>query len=959
VALKLALLGKPKIEFEGEDVNGRLPVKARTLVYFLASNPQIHNRDQLAEWIWEGAANPRGNLRVALNVIRRHLGEDAVAATRDTLSINQNDNFMLDVEEFDNSLRLAGKAVGATERSHLRDAVELYQGDFLQDITIEGIYLNDEWLVPERERLRQQALAAYDRLVNICREQGDYNTGIQHVQTLLQLEPGLESAHRQLMRLYDLTGKRSLAIKQFDICADVLEKEFGVSPADETFVLYRQIVDPPAAEVTESLTPPEEVEKPVPFLAPKLAPFFSGRDEELVDLQEKLQPQATRRLVGLVGPPGVGKSALAIELAHRLRETFPDGVLWMNADLDDPMSVAERWATAYGHDYSRISDLNERTAVLRDLLAEKRALIICDDVTNVVRTRLFLPEKGQSTILLTSRSENIIRRLGAELVNVPVLSLANGRALLASIISEERVAAEEAAAAEIITLLEGLPLAIAIAGQRLAQQSRRKLTLFAAQLGDESARIDLADRDRAIRTSFTVSWNGLDQIQQGVFARLAVFAGRSFAVDAVTAIAEMDYFEALDRLDALVALSLLNDVGDERYRQHALLADFAHEKLSDDDTPYRQMITYFQTFASNHQADYAQLEKEWENFSACIEKAHQLKIWITVIEFTDTLREAWFTRGRYTEARLAFQQACEAAEILSDRQAVARCQLHWGHACTEQNAYEEAETLLIASQQHFVALEDLSGIATAKYDRARIALELARNEKAEKLLDESRGIRERIGDAKGVAQTLYRQARIAFRRSQFDKAKSLGQQALELQAKVDDERDSIPIYRLLTTVAINQLDLESAETYSQTALALCREFQNQPELAVALLGLMRVYREKAEYELAVEAGLRSVEMLTQMGDRRSLGVAYHGFCMLYIKMEQWEQAVVWGERALKLAFDVDDQLLKALASTYLGDSYNCLNDHNRAYVLWTEALQIAQKLKHVRLCNDLRKRLGE
>ncbi|MEJ2749381.1 MAG: NB-ARC domain-containing protein, partial [Anaerolineae bacterium] len=391
----------------------------------------------------------------------------------------------------------------------------------------------------------------------------------------------------------------------------------------------------------------------------------------------------------------VGKTALAIELAHRLRETFPDGVLWMNADLDDPMSVAERWATAYSHDYSRISDLNERTAVLRDLLAEKQALIICDDVTNAARTRLFLPEKGRSTILLTSRSENLIRRLGAKRVNVPVMSLANGRTLLASIISEERVAAEEEAAAEIITLLEGLPLAIAIAGQRLAQQSRRKLALFAAQLGDESARIDLADKDRAIRTSFAVSWNGLDQIQRGVFTRLAVFAGRSFAVDAVTAIAEMDYFEALDRLDALVALSLLNDVGDERYRQHALLADFAREKLGQDDNPYRRMIAYYRAFAANHNENYAELELEWENLSASIEQAHRLTMWQAVVEFADLLHEAWFVRGRYTEARTSFRLALQAAESLADWREQANCQLYWGRACLEQGVYDQAQKVLL------------------------------------------------------------------------------------------------------------------------------------------------------------------------------------------------------------------------------------------------------------------------
>jgi tetratricopeptide (TPR) repeat protein len=689
-----------------------------------------------------------------------------------------------------------------------------------------------------------------------------------------------------------------------------------------------------------------------PFLAPNRIPHFTGRVEELEELGSKLTQMGTRRVIALVGMGGIGKSAMTIELAHALRDVFPDGVLWANAANDDPKTVAERWANAYGFDFSRIPELDERAAVLRDLLQDKQVLIIFDDVISSTWVRLFIPDSDQCAVMLTMRNANLARVFKAHVMEVGELSLADGRSLLADILTGERVAAEEETAVQIVQLLQGLPLALSLAAQRLAALRRRKLSWLAERL-----QAGMAEHGQALEASFAISWEGLDESHQQIFAYLAVFAGRDFDVNALAAVAELKRFPAHDRLDMLVTLSLLNEEEDGRFRQHSLLALFAKEKLGDDDAPFRRMITYYSGFARDNQKNYVALKPEWENLSASIVDAHKLEMWLTVIGFAEALREAWFARGRYTEARKAFQRANEAAEILSDRQAVARCLLHWGHACTEQNAYEEAEKLLIASQQHFVELEDLAGIATAKYDLARIALELARNEEAEKLLDESRHIRESIGDAKGVAQTLYRQARIVFRRGQYDKAKSLGQQALDLLAKGGYERDSIPIYRLLTTIVVDKLDLDSAQKYSQVALHLCHKYQNQSELAVALLGSMRVYREKAEYERAIEVGLQSVEMLTQMGDRRSLGVAYHGFCTLYIKMEQWEQAVAWGERALKGALDVGDQLLQVLASMFLGDSYNCLNDHDRANILWTEALQIAQKLNHAKLCKKLRKRL--
>ncbi len=959
MALKLALLGKPKIEFEGEDVNGRLPVKARILFYYLANNPQTHDRGQLAEWMWNGAANPRGSLRVALKSIRNHLGGNIITATRGTVAINREHDYVLDVEEFDNLIQLAGKVVGATERAHLRDAIEIYRGDFLEDVIIDETFLYDEWLLLERERLRQQALAAYDRLVEMSREQGDYEAGIRYAQALLQVEPWRESAHRHLMWIYNHLGRRAHALNQFDLLEEVLAEKFDVSPTEESFALYRQIASGEVAE--EAAT---ESEKPgAPFLAPKLAPFFSGRDAELADLQEKLLPQAKRRLIGLVGPPGVGKSALAIELAHRLRDAFPDGVLWMNADLDDPMSVAERWATAYDHDYSRISDLNERTAVLRDLLAEKRALIICDEVTNAAKTRPFLPEKGQSTILLTSRSENLIRRLGAELVIVPVMSLVNGRALLASIITEERVAAEEDAAAEIIALLEGLPLAIAIAGQRLAQQSRRKLALFAAQLGDESARIDLADRDRAIRTSFTVSWNGLDQIQQGVFARLSVFAGRSFAVDVVTAIAEMDYFEALDRLDALVALSLLNDVGDERYRQHALLADFAREKMGDDDNPYRRMIAYYQVFAAGHNEDYAALELEWENLSASIEQAYQLTMWPTVITLTDTLRPAWFTRGRYAEARLAFPRMEEAAYNCENKPTTAACLLHWGCACNEQSDYEEAAQLLSRSLRIFEEIRNQPGIADAKFELARIAIEQMNLDEADILLADVHQMRKELGDPKGTASVLYRQARVAYRRDDMDLTIRLLQEALSIQEKFNDQVGSMPVLRLLAMASTGgeskkMRDFAMAEECYRKVLNLSEELGDQNERALALWGLSRVNMEQENFQAALQCAQESLGLLQNIGDRKSEIFVRRQIGKVKAKMGEYDEAFQIARKCLELSREFKDELVVGFIQYEMGEWYEQLNKSGLASKHFNASLKIGQSLTYPFLINKSREKLS-
>lgn len=948
--LKIFLLGDPQIEFQGVVVNGRLPAKACILLYYLASKPKTHDRRQLAELIWEGTANPRNSLRQELAKIIRLLGKDFVLATKNTLAINPDYAYMLDVEEFDNLILLADKVTGATQRAHLRDAITLFRGDFLQDVVVDNNYLYDEWLLPERERLRQDALAAYDRLLEVCRQQGDFEAGIRYALALLQLEPWRESAHRQLIRFYDLTGKRTLAMKQFDALENVLADEFGVSPSDETFALYRQIVDPQPVEVTEPLAGLEKPEKPVPFLAPKLVPHFAGRDAELIDLSERLHLQDKRRLLGLVGPPGVGKTTLAIELAHRLRETFPDGVLWMDADKDDPMSVAERWANAYGYDFSRIPDLQERTAVLRDLLSEKQALIVCDDVTNAAKTRPFLPENCRCTILLTSRSETIIHRLGAELVDVNVLSGENGRSLLASIITEERVAEDEAAAAAILALLEGLPLAIAIAGQWLAMRRRRPLASFAKQLGEESARIGLADKDRAIRTSFAVSWNGLTQVQQRVFALAAVFAGRSFAVNAAAAIVAMDFYEVLERLDDLASLSLLNDVGEERYRQHALLADFAREQLGDDDDPYRRMITYFQAFAADHNEDYAALELEWENLSASIEQAHRLSMWLNVIALTEILRPAWFTRGRYNEARLAFPLVKNAAVALEDKAAIAACLLNWGCACNEQSDYDEAAQLLARSMKAFEDIKCPPGVADAKFGLARIALEQMNLDEADSLLVDVYQLRTELDDQRGVAAALYRQARAAYRRHDQDSALQLLHEALSIYERIGDRAGSMPVLRLLANVSTSYephlRDYKFAQECYRKVLSFSEELGDQNERALALRGLSRVCLADGDFQAALNYAQESLEILQKIGDRKTEVLTLRQISKVKAAMGDYKAALQLAEKCLRVSQNFNDGLLLGYIQFEMGGWYIELNEIDLARKFYEDALLTGEKIRN-------------
>ncbi len=961
VELRLALLGAPQLMMGEMGVDGRLRSKSRAVVYYLACTGQTHTRSQIGGLLWgeKSENDARNNLRGALTQIRKHLDE-YIVADRQTLAFNQARDYWLDIHVFEYDLKRAQKVEDAARRAILRDAVGLYRGDFLEgfDLEIAGEPLYDEWVLPERERLRQLVLAALDQLVAICSDQADYETGIKYAQQLLRLDAWREDAHFNLMEMYALNGQRSLALKQYEICRDVLLKEFGEAPTPATTLLYQQILAMAEGQVSQPLKRLSLKTDEPPFLAPKLIPHFTGRVAELARLRTQLLQTGGRRVYALVGMGGIGKSAIAVETAHALRDLFPDGVLWTHAATDDPKSVAERWANAFGYDFSHIPELAERAAVLRDMLKDKRVLIVFDDVTSSAWVRQFVPDSAWRAVLMTMRDARVAQALRAQVVEVDVLSLADGRSLLADILTEERVAAEEEAAVKIYRLLQGLPLAISLAAQRLAALPRRKLSWLVERLKLETGRLDLEARDKALRASFEISWEGLDETHQRVFAYLAVFGGRDFHVNAMSAVAELDRFPAYDRLDMLVTLSLLNEVGDGRFRQHALLSLFAKEKLGGDDAPFRRMIAYFGDFARVNQENYVALEPEWENLSVSIARAHEMALWTVVLQLTETLQPAWFRRGRYHEARQAFPQAVAAAETLDDQSVLARCLYNWGYVCWEQNDWDEAREKLTASLTLFEKLGDWAGIAKAQLQLGILARDQTDFEEAEQYLAASRRVREELGDQTGIAETIHWQAQLQYSCGNYQTARELFKQSLSLQKAQNDKLGVLRTLRSLArTLRVLGQDLDLAKTHCERASQLADELGDRVERVVIMMDMASIFLQQNDYQKAEELALKSLEMRRKLGDRRGQAMVCYVLSEISVQRRAFQAARQYGEQSLRMCRTLNDQAGIAFSLRQLGDVWAYSDRYQEACEVWREGLETARQIRHETLTVDLQERL--
>jgi predicted ATPase/DNA-binding SARP family transcriptional activator len=341
--LRVCLFGSPAI------IHGDVPIsiasqKAQALFYYLISNRQAHSREKLAALFWGETSErqAKASLRNTLYELRRDLSagnqppEEYILAESNTLCFNPGADYWLDTEEFE---KLLNKEAG-DERARMDNyakAVELYRGNFLEGFIIKDSFEFEDWAFFERERLQRRFLDALTELSNYCGGQGEYEKAIAYAIKILSYDNLQENVHRQLMRFYYAAGNRSAALRQYEICKEILERELGVPPLAETTALYekilrQEIVEPLAREAERPRKEPgieipwQPRPSPLhPWPKPEyLSSSLVGRDREFAQLVSYMQAasQGQGRMVIIDGEVGIGKTRLVQELLNQAEPHF-------------------------------------------------------------------------------------------------------------------------------------------------------------------------------------------------------------------------------------------------------------------------------------------------------------------------------------------------------------------------------------------------------------------------------------------------------------------------------------------------------------------------------------------------------------------------------------------------------------------------------------------------------------
>jgi predicted ATPase/DNA-binding SARP family transcriptional activator len=621
----VTLLGPPQVTVGGFPL-ALARRQARALLFRLAAATQPVPREQLGFLLWPDAPDEmaRRNLTVLLSQLRQALPPDSLVAISVGVALNP----ALVTVDLARAAALASAGLRDDRLDLLAAAAEIYRGPFLDGLVLPNAEEFEGWLSQERQVWERWYLDVLSALVEGYAATGAYPAAIAAAQRALAIDPLAEELHRRLIELFVQQGDRVAALRQFEQCVLLLERELGVEPLPATRHAYEAVRALTAAGPEEPLgsaatrcvirsphaTPVQHAAEASlascelrPPGLPQSANPLLGRADELAALHALLERDEIR-LLTLTGPGGSGKTRLALELLLQVANSGSVEVRFVPlAALHDPALVLDAIARACGVQPGRSSST---VAALAAALAGRRVLLALDNVEQLLpaATQLaaLLEALPDLKLLVTSRS---VLRLSSEhifpvpplpvpqLASLPppeelviqpavALLLARTQALNAGFALTSDNAADLAA---ICVRLDGLPLALELAAARLRLLSPRALLTrldHRLALLIEGPR-DLPERQRSLRAVIAWSYGLLDLRERLLFERVAVFAGSwslTTAEEFVGSAGGLPQTDVLDGLAVLVDASLVQQTigvdGEPRLQLLESVRAFAWEQLT-------------------------------------------------------------------------------------------------------------------------------------------------------------------------------------------------------------------------------------------------------------------------------------------------------------------------------------------------------------------------------------------
>jgi predicted ATPase/DNA-binding SARP family transcriptional activator len=897
--VEFRVLGPLEVVAGGQPLDLGTPRQRTLLGLLLVQAGGVVSYDRLVEDLWNGdpPVTARHTLQGYVHRLRRTLGADAWRLTTRPpgyqLKVSTGE---LDAQRFQDLATAGRRALVRDDPQAAADELAaglgLWRGPLLADLDEVAA------LEPERARLEALRLTALEDRIEADLALGGHGGLVSELEALLAGHPYRERLWGQLMLALYRSGRQADALQAFHRARQVLDEELGIEPSrwlrrrQEQILLQDPVLEGPDP------TPPPQPQQNLPVQRTS----FVGRRRETAELQGLLQ---TRRLVCVTGPPGSGKTRLAVEVAASLLEAFPHGAWFVSlAEVADPELIRSAVATALA-----IPELPERPAAqaLTDHLRSRRLLLVMDNFEHLLPAAVTVAELLDAApglgVLATSRTP--LRLSGEQEYPLAPLPLPRPEAS-ADVLGNDAVAlfADRAAAVdphfvldtdnaplvtEVVARLDGLPLAIELAAARLrlfplkelAHRLRPAIPLLTG------GPVDHAARQRTLRDAIAWSDQLLDPADRALLRRLGVFQGR-FTLEAAEAVAQgPPVTDLVAGLATLVEGSLLGrpvEPGQTRFWMLETIREYALEQLraaGEAGAIGGRHARFYAALVERAEpkltgADQAgwldRLEAEHANLQASLRWASQTGDSDLALLLAARLWRFWQLRGHFAEGRRWLEEVLATEGPVSMARAKALIGLaglcYWqGDWDAAEAAYRQAHELAKGLDDWWLELEALFGVAfTLACHRGELQAAAPIEQQFQALIDEHP---EPLAIGLGLATSQM----MRLFAGDLDGSRSYGEQCLAGTRALGERWYESQILRTLALTAMLQGRHQQAEDELRECLEVALELGDlagvaldldrlgqaavalgQPERAVVVAGAADRLRESVGGGLTVESG---------------------------------------------------------------------------------------------------------
>ncbi|MFD1660832.1 BTAD domain-containing putative transcriptional regulator [Streptomyces caeni] len=945
--LRFGLLG-PVRAWRGEELLATGSPQQRALLSaLLLREGRTATASELIDALWGDEPPPRAlaALRTYASRLRKVLSPGVLVSESGGYALRLDDARALDFAAAQDLAAEAEKAKDSGNLRHARralnDALALWNGEPLAGVP--GPYADTQ-----RTRLEEWRLQLLESRLDMDLEQGCHAEAVSELTALTAAHPLRERLRELLMLALYRSGRQAEALAVYADTRRLLADELGVDPRQGLKELQQRILraDPGLAE--PSAPAPEPASAPVrPAQLPATVPDFTGRASFVAELSEALASAEGRVMAvsALAGIGGVGKTTLAVHVAHQARGAFPDGQLYVDlqgagARAAEPETVLGAFLRALGTADSAIPDsLEERAALYRSVLDGRRVLVLLDNAKDAAQVRPLLPGTEGCAALITSRVR-MVDLAGAHLVDLDVMSPDEALALFTKIVGGERVASEREAALDVVAACGFLPLAIRIAASRLAARRTWTVSVLAAKLADERRRLDeLQAGDLAVKATFELGYGQLEPAQARAFRLLGLADGPDISLTAAAALLDLPVEDTEDLLESLVDTSLLESAAPGRYRYHDLVRLYARACAERDEHPpserdaamSRLLDFYLATAVGvyaierpgdrlvDHLAETTypgmkfpgrKVALDWLYTEAncllaftrqCAGTPEALRRAIDLLWAALDISESGANSKEYEATA---QALLEAARQVGVEQVEARALMTLAHAHVDGGRFtmadQEAEQVIRLAG----AASDLLPVCWARNARGIIALYQNRNADGEQHLSQAIQHFRTLGDRPGEASALCNLSRI----------------------------------HLATGLT------QSAVTLAQEGIAIYDAMGNSMRGANGRYALGMALTQSGQLDSATERLLEALEVFRESRQRLWEGMTLFRLAEVDIAARRSAQAAANAEMALTVLRGIGGEWRRGNVLTVLGHALTGIGQTDRAQVCWREALCIYEEL---------------